>query len=423
MQRNLILIAVLFFTSVGLCQADWLGRALGEAGKRLGERAVNETGDSMYDTTKGGARNGVNNNSSTAREEPSSPQSARNGSSVQEAGVSMEEAEKAYSKFDFIPGAKTIFYDDFSDTDVGEFPRKWTLQGPKTSTNNTVDVVEYLGRRFLRSVPNDNGQHPATQYLRLDQKGNFPEKFTIEFDAVFAPINDSPVYYIRYNLLLVPPDGKINFRSGPNLLVISGEENRSANTTTNIQLNDGKVHRVAISINGTFVKAYIDNQRVINDPDGIKRPIKQIGLQMTTPNGWKTEKLMFTNFRLAEGGKEIKAALDTEGKIVTHGILFDTGKAVIKLESLPTLRMILGLLNNDPGLKFSIEGHTDSQGGAGINKPLSERRAEAVKTWLEGKGIASARLKSAGFGDSKPLDSNKTPEGRANNRRVEFVRF
>ncbi len=85
--------------------------------------------------------------------------------------------------------------------------------------------------------------------------------------------------------------------------------------------------------------------------------------------------------------------------------------------------MILGLLKDDPGLKFSIEGHTDSQGSREINQPLSERRASAVRAWLASKGIDEARLKIAGFGDSKPIDTNATPEGRANNRRVEFVKF
>jgi outer membrane protein OmpA-like peptidoglycan-associated protein len=169
-----------------------------------------------------------------------------------------------------------------------------------------------------------------------------------------------------------------------------------------VALSDGKVHHFAISVNGTFVKAYVDSQRVVNDPDGLKRPIRQIGLQMLAPNNFATDKLLFTNFRLAEGGKEIRSALDTEGRIVTHGILFDTGSATLKPESLPTLKMILGLLNDDPGLKFSIEGHTDNQGGPGINKPLSGNRAAAVKAWLEGKGIDPSRLTSAGFGDTRP---------------------
>jgi len=133
--------------------------------------------------------------------------------------------------------------------------------------------------------------------------------------------------------------------------------------------------------------------------------------------------VMFTNFRLAEGGKNVKSALDTDGRIVTHGILFDTAKDTIKPESLPTLKMILGLLNDDPGLKFSIEGHTDNQGNKGINQPLSEKRAGAVKKWLAGKGIDPSRMMTKGFGDGKPIDSNSTAEGRANNRRVEFVKI
>jgi outer membrane protein OmpA-like peptidoglycan-associated protein len=132
---------------------------------------------------------------------------------------------------------------------------------------------------------------------------------------------------------------------------------------------------------------------------------------------------MFTNFRMAEGGKNIQSALDTDGKIVTHGILFDTGSDRIRPESLPTLKTILGLLEKDSSLKFSVEGHTDNQGGQGINQPLSERRAAAVKAWLEGKGIPAERLQSKGWGDAKPVDRNDTPEGRANNRRVEFVKI
>jgi outer membrane protein OmpA-like peptidoglycan-associated protein len=111
-----------------------------------------------------------------------------------------------------------------------------------------------------------------------------------------------------------------------------------------------------------------------------------------------------------------------EGRIVTHGILFDTGSDVIKPESGPTLRAILALLNEDPGLKFAIEGHTDDQGGPKVNGPLSDRRAAAVKAWLVNQGIDAGRLTSKGLGQSKPIDSNDTAEGRANNRRVEFVK-
>jgi len=434
MMSRILMAVVLIVAATGFCQAGWLENTLERAGKGLGNRAVNDAGNSAYDAAKGGVKDAVKGDKNAPpKKSPGTKQPA--GGDVQEAkgaptfssteNLSIEDAEKAYTKFDFVPGDKTIFFDDFSDTDVGEFPRKWTLDGPKPGANNTVDVVEYQGKRFLRSVPGAKGQPSATQYLRLDQKGDFPEKFTIEFDAVLDTISKGSSYYIVYRALFVSPDKKVDvFKwNAPNSLQLSGKENSSANTKTIVDFNDGKVHHVAISVNGTFVKAYVDNQRVINDPDGLKRPIKQIGLQMLTHNNMRSEKVLFTNFRLAAGGKDIKSALDTDGKIITHGILFDTGKATLKAESLPTLKMILGLLNDDSGLNFSIEGHTDNQGSKGINQPLSEHRADAVRAWLEGKGIDPARFKTAGFGDSKPIDSNKTTEGRANNRRVEFVKF
>jgi outer membrane protein OmpA-like peptidoglycan-associated protein len=147
-----------------------------------------------------------------------------------------------------------------------------------------------------------------------------------------------------------------------------------------------------------------------------------VGVALIADGGWRQEKLMITNFRLAEGGKEIPQALSTDGRIVAHGIQFDTGSDRLRPESTSTLRQILGLLEADPKLAFVIEGHTDNQGGAAVNGPLSERRAQAVKAWLVGKGVAEGRLTAKGLGESRPLADNATAEGRANNRRVEFVR-
>jgi OmpA-OmpF porin, OOP family len=302
---------------------------------------------------------------------------------------------------------------------VGEFPRKWALKGPGGG-GNTVEVVDYKGKRFLRSVPpesKEEGLSSSTLYTRLTPKGDMPEKFTVEFDAV---LNQTNGYNNEYYLLVYDDDGWPG--RTPGSIYISGEKGSSHSTSTSVTKNDGKVHHVAVSVNGTFVKAYIDNQRVVNDPDAVTRPIKHIGMSLHANHGY-SETVMFTNFRVAEGGKDMKGSLDTEGKIVTHGILFDTGSDRIKPESLPALKKILGLLQNDQSLKFSIEGHTDNQGGSSLNQPLSERRAAGVKTWLVEKGISAERLQTKGLGDSKPIDTNDTPEGRANNRRVEFIRI
>jgi outer membrane protein OmpA-like peptidoglycan-associated protein len=422
MSRSILAVLLVLFTfEIG--HAGWLDDAVKSVGEGIGRRAVGDAGSGAYEGAKDAAKDAVNGTGKPAENQPASGAAANRSGSAPEtmpsAGVPIEQAETVYSKYDFIPGDKMIFFDDFSDTDVGEFPRKWTLKGP-AGGGNTVEVVDYKGKRLLRSVPpssKNDGIPASTLYVRLNTKGDMPEKFTIEFDAVLGKPNG---YQNQYYLLMYDESGWPTHALGT--IYISGDRSQSKNTTTSIDKSDGKVHHVAVSVNGTFVKAYVDNQRVVNDPDAITRPLKYIGISLHANHGY-SDTIMFTNFRLAEGGKDIKSALNTEGKIVTHGILFDTGSDTIKPESLPTLKMILGLLNDDPGLKFSIEGHTDNQGNKGINQPLSEKRAAAVKTWLAGKGIADARLKTKGFGDTKPIASNDTPEGRANNRRVEFVKF
>jgi OOP family OmpA-OmpF porin len=100
-------------------------------------------------------------------------------------------------------------------------------------------------------------------------------------------------------------------------------------------------------------------------------------------------------------------------------ILFNSGKATFKKETYPVLQAIAGILKEFPSSRFMIEGHTDSDGKDAMNQTLSENRAAAVKNYLIENGIGADRLNSAGYGESRPIDSNKTSKGKANNRRVE----
>lgn len=431
MKKRVALAMALSACVWGTSHAGWFEDAVKGALEGAGKRAVDETTDSAYQGTKGKAKESVQKEGTTGKKADAETPVQQNPAQKPAAGTAatppgeaaggqdIAASEQIYSRYDFIPGDKVIFFDDFSDTDVGEFPIKWSLKGPGGG-GNTVEVVEYKGTRFLRAVPpssKDHGLAKSTLYVRLNTKGDMPQKFTVEFDAVFSK---SSGYQNQYYLLMYDENGWPTHMPGS--IYISGDQGKSKNTTTSIDKSDGKVHHVAVSVNGTFVKGYVDNERVVNDPDAITRPLKLIGMQVFANHGY-SDTVMFTNFRIAEGGKDIKSALNTEGKIVTHGILFDTGSDKIKPESFPTLKNILAILEASPDLKFSIEGHTDSQGNQAVNQPLSEKRAAAVKAWLAGKGIADARLKTRGFGDTKPIDSNDTPEGRANNRRVEFVKI
>jgi len=120
----------------------------------------------------------------------------------------------------------------------------------------------------------------------------------------------------------------------------------------------------------------------------------------------------------------MKKQLDTTGKVILHGINFDTGKATIKDDSRALLDEIGKLLNDNKDLKLSIEGHTDNVGDKAANQKLSEARAAAVKDYLvKNAKIDAARLTTKGFGDTKPIADNATDEGKAQNRRVEMVKI
>jgi OOP family OmpA-OmpF porin len=420
---RVIIFLIAAMLSLSSAYAGWLDDAVRGAAERMGGKAIDQGTDEVYE----GATKKKDTKKEDEGSENSAPASYGESEKSQKAagkegpadGSDIVSAEAIYGKYDFVPGDKVIFFDDFSDTDVGEFPRKWSLKGPGGG-GNTIEVVDYKGKRFLRSVPpdsKDEGMPSSTSYVRLNTKSDMPEKFTVEFDAV---LGNTSGYPNQYYVLMYDENG---WPTGmPGSIYISGEQGKSQQTTTSISKNDGSIHHIAISVNGTFVKAYVDNQRVVNDPDAVTRPIKYIGVYLHANHGY-SDTVMFTNFRVAEGGKDIKSALNTEGKIITHGILFDTASDKIKPESLPTLKKILAILEASSDLKFSVEGHTDNQGTKELNQSLSQRRAKAVELWLTGKGISPSRLQSKGWGDAKPIDTNDTPEGRANNRRVEFVKI
>ncbi|MEW5855570.1 MAG: OmpA family protein, partial [Myxococcota bacterium] len=113
--------------------------------------------------------------------------------------------------------------------------------------------------------------------------------------------------------------------------------------------------------------------------------------------------------------------LETERIVILEKVFFDTNKDTIQPRSYPLLDQVAQVLKTHPELRVRVEGHTDSQGKPEANLDLSDRRANAVRTYLIGKGVDAQRLEARGYGQTRPVDTNKTSRGRENNRRVEFV--
>ena len=182
---------------------------------------------------------------------------------------------------------------------------------------------------------------------------------------------------------------------------------------------EGYWRHISIGFNTRALKVYYDDERLLNIPHLEFDPT---GLTISIEGASNPNDYMIKNIRIAEGGQKLYDRYLQDGKIVTNGIRFDVNKATMKSESMGVINGIAELMRDNPNISFSVEGHTDNDGDEAFNQTLSEQRAMAVVNSLIDEGILKERLTSKGWGESRPLNSNDTPEGKANNRRVEFVK-
>jgi len=147
-----------------------------------------------------------------------------------------------------------------------------------------------------------------------------------------------------------------------------------------------------------------------NDGDGIQDSMDKCPNEAETFNGFEDE-----------DGCPDAVILKKDERIILNNIYFKLGSAVLEFESYETLNSVKRIFLDNPGIVIQIEGHTDSQGSDEYNLKLSQLRAESVTNYLtDVLGISRSQLTSIGFGESKPVASNKTSKGRAQNRRIEF---
>jgi OOP family OmpA-OmpF porin len=316
---------------------------------------------------------------------------------------------KTYQNYDFVPGDKILFEDDFSTDQDGEFPAHWSLEKGQAVVNKVGNVQAF----FLTE-----GNYAAVAPRMKTEKNYLPANFTIEFDFYMKDGSTYPAGLL-FESDKEGGNGDIHFGNE----VSTGYFTKNfSNSYPNFDENTfyGKWHHAAMVKKDKQIKTYIDQYRIMVMPDC------ECSLTSLTVGGiGSTESpIIFKNFRIAEGGgMNVIGKKFTDAKIVTHGINFDVDKATIKPESMGTLNMIVQVLKDNPDVKFEIDGHTDNTGTAQHNKDLSQQRADAAKTQLVSMGIDAARLTTKGFGDTKPISDNNTFEGKANNRRIEFVKM
>ena len=345
--------------------------------------------------------------------------------------------ETNYSKCDFVPGDEIIFDDNFETEKLGEFPLRWDL------LDGYAEVAQQKGRNVLAFTDNGVGQVIPLMKKQWDW---LPEVFTVEFDLYVAPMNTSDEeetslemsicfgergdesYYnaSSYVRFWYREDGSSNLTW--NLLkpngsdLTGGEKMLGLNSGTSDYLEKdnpivaGEWNHFAFSFNQRAFKGYVNGVRLINVPT-MKAPGY---LFFVSSSFYRYTGL--SNVRIAQGAVPLYDRLTTDGKITTYAITFETGKADLKPESIIEINRVAKLMQEHPELSFEVQGHCDNTGSDSVNDPLSQERADAIVAALVKQGIAGDRLTAVGKGSHSPIADNTTAEGRAKNRRVEFVK-
>ena len=418
---------------------EQLGQRAKERAKENIERKVEQKTDDLIDgifnkaedATKGKGRKKRGAGEDTPAEtQPAAVQQATtperdgviNNASVAQSGKQKGQSlEMTYAKSDFVAGDEIIFEDLLVGEKLGEFPSMWDLK------EGNAEVV---------SVGGENAIHMGEETLimpYMKEKDYLPEEFTIEFD-LYVPCyyggNDKVSMNNRYNIDLVDAAGEVVFQAywynGNNEMGVpreiawrwhnGGEESHGEGS---VAFNMSDFNHIAISFNKRALKFYVNGIRIANIP----RCDAPTRFQIFSYSGASEDERFIKNVRIAKGAVPLYDRMMTDGKFITYGITFDVGKATIKPESMGEINRIVQLMNENPDLKFSVEGHTDSTGNPASNQTLSEQRSQAIVAKLVELGIARDRLTAVGKGQNSPIADNNTDEGRAKNRRVEFVKM
>ena len=395
--------------------------------KRLKDRALNSAENAISNKVDSKIYQETNDAMDDALDGKKSKKSKKSSSDDEEEAVAEDEAPAAKKKTaqgeevksDFVPGTVVIFEDNLQGEQLGEFPSKWDL------IENNAEVAKMNGKMTIKFEHGSNTQ--ITPLIKDGNKKYLPEVYTLEFDFFATGKEDTNT---AYNLYLNPTDGdrsRIWFsqdRMDWYIMKPNGDELVEGNKSLEdiMELNDW--NHFALSFNKRALKVYVNGKRIINIPNA-----KAMDWFSVETEFWEDHIDYITNIRLAKGGvalyerneqsmTAIEKAIAETGKFVTNNILFETGKATLKAESMAEIQKVADYMKKNPGARFEVQGHTDNQGSDAINDPLSQQRAEAVVKALEGLGCDPFNLRPVGKGSHEPVADNKTDEGRAKNRLI-----
>jgi len=416
MKRMMMMAALAAFLCSGASAQGWLGKLKDKAVDKVKEKVENKVEDqvgSAADDVLSGTTKTSKKSDSREETETEVPQQT-------EPVKKTKTAKGEERKSDFVPGTAVIFEDNLQGERLGEFPSKWDL------LSNNAEVAKMNGKMAIKFEHGSDTE--ITPLLKDGNKKYLPEVYTLEFDF-FGGSNAS--YTVRLtsednevaNTVWFNPERMYWTVTKPN-----STDYVEGNAPIEDVMEQNDWNHFALSFNKRALKVYVNNKRIINIPNA-----RAMDWFVLKTDFWEDHVDYVTNVRLAKGGVElydrnaqsmtpIEKAIAETGKFVTNNILFETGKATLKPESMTEIQKVADYMKKNPSVRFEVQGHTDNQGSDKINDPLSQQRAEAVVKALEGLGCDAFNLRPVGKGSHEPVADNKTEAGRAKNRRVEFIK-
>jgi len=347
---------------------------------------------------------------------------SNNNSNEENYNENVSEEFNVYSKFDFVPGDKILLFDDFSLDNIGDFPSKW-------NTNGTGELVTIDGDKWFML---------AGKSTYIPDVTALPENYTVEFDMVIDGVDKKTSSQAKLEIWLQDHN---SFGRTKNMakVEIPLAQYTSAGFVVENRVNSERVIRnviekdvrelildyshVSIAVNGKRFRLWLNENKIVDVPRLVPENIAAFKLYPRSLRDGQ-DQIFVSNLKIAESGEDLRSQLLANGNYSTTGILFNSGSDQIKPESYGVIKRIAMALEQEPTMGLNIIGHTDADGDEENNLALSEQRAQSVKNILVSQfRINEDRLQIQGKGESEPTADNNTAEGKANNRRVEFVKI